>query len=64
MKIKLKPKDLRGKTDEELIKMIRTLKLHLTKCRAPKNRDKGNEGYDIPEVKKNIARIKTILNEK
>jgi len=66
MRIKIESKDLKQKTDEELLKMKETLKLHLTRANTQNKCQgvKGNKGYDRSEIKKNIARINQILNDR
>ena len=60
--MKIKAKELREKSNEELMQMKKRLEEHLIFCKVPKNI--GNKGFDIPQTKKNIARILTIINER
>lgn len=60
--IKIKSKDLKNKSKEELLKMKKQLEFHLSQAQLKQNI--GEKGFNIKEEKKNIARINTILNEK
>lgn len=58
--IKIKSKDLKQKTNEELIEMKKKLKMALIGYM----KKLGNKFYNTNEIKKNIARINTILKER
>ncbi len=58
--IKIKSKDLKQKTDEELLGMKDTFKIAL----QGQIRKIGNKSYNVGEIKKNIARINQILDER
>ncbi len=60
-KIKLNPRELRGKSVKSLEEMKKTLELHIMKARRKKYPDKG---VNIKEERRNIGRILTILNER
>jgi len=62
MGIKIKSKELREKSKQELLKMKKDLKNHLVMAKSPQKQK--TKGFNIKEEKKNIARINTILREK
>ncbi len=61
-KIKIKPSELKKKSDKELLKIKKQLEFHLVQAQLSKN-NKG-KGFNIKEEKKNIARINTVLNNR
>ena len=61
MTIKIKYKDLKGKSEQELLEMKKQMELHLQKANAPAN--VGEKEFCIKQEKKNIARINTLLEK-
>jgi len=62
MTIKIKYKDLKGKSEQELMEMKKQIEFHLQKANVPKN--KGEKGFCIKQEKRNLARINTLIQEK
>ncbi len=58
--IKIRPSNLREKSNEELLEVKKQIEFHLLQARHPKHI--GDKGFNIIEEKKNIARINTILH--
>ncbi|NQT90974.1 MAG: 50S ribosomal protein L29 [Candidatus Omnitrophica bacterium] len=59
----MKPQDLRNMTKQELDHKILTLKEELSKLLFQKNTGRLEKPARISQIKKEIARIKTILRE-
>lgn len=57
-------KDLRAKTNEELIKLVEDLKAELFMLRFKNSTGQLEQPHKINAVKKDIARVFTVLNEK
>lgn len=57
-------KDLRNKSDDELLKLVADLKGRLLKLRFDAANGKIEKTHLIKEIKKTIARALTILNER
>lgn len=60
--IKIKTKELKQKSTEELIKMKKEMKHHLVMSFTIKGL--GQKGFNPKEERKNIARINTLLRER
>ena len=60
----LKVDDLRGLSDEELVEKVESLKKELMQLRFQAQTGKLERQSSIREVKSDIARALTILNEK
>lgn len=57
-------KDLRTKTNEELLKLVADLKAELFTLRFKNSTGQLDQPHKISLVKKDIARVFTVLNEK
>ncbi len=62
--MKLKPKELRNKSIEELKNDLKELELQLLKEKAQASKGTSKTAGKIKALKKNIARIKTIIKQK
>ncbi len=60
----MKTNELRGKSSEELNKELMDLLREQFNLRMQKASDQGVRPHQIKEVRRNIARVKTILSEK
>lgn len=60
----MKPKDVREFTAEELAKKLSTLKEELFNLRFQLATNQLDNPNKIGEVKKNIARVKTVIRER
>ena len=60
----MKANDIRQKTDEELVKELDELKKELFKLRFHHAVSQLNNPMKIKQVKRMIARVKTILRER
>lgn len=60
----MKPKDVRELTAEELTKKLATLKEELFNLRFQLATNQLDNPNRIGEVKKNIARVKTVIRER
>ncbi|HNV34996.1 MAG TPA: 50S ribosomal protein L29 [Bacillota bacterium] len=60
----MKPKDVRELTAEELTKKLSTLKEELFNLRFQLATNQLDNPNKIGEVKKNIARVKTVIRER
>ncbi|MBE3550188.1 50S ribosomal protein L29 [Brockia lithotrophica] len=60
----MKPQDLRKLTDEEIAAKIRELKEELFRLRFQQAMGQLDKPHRLKEVKKDIARAKTILRER
>ncbi len=60
----MKPKDVRELTAEELAKKLSTLKEELFNLRFQLATNQLENPNKIVEVKKNIARVKTVIRER
>lgn len=57
-------KDLKAKTQEELLKLVADLKAELFTLRFKNSTGQLDQPHKISLVKKDIARVFTVLNEK
>jgi len=63
--IKLRVKELRKKSEEDLLKIKKTFQEHIMKVRVLIiGSEKQDKGVNIAEEKRNIARINTVLRER
>jgi large subunit ribosomal protein L29 len=60
----MKASELREKTVEELQQEIETLAKDHFECRMQKSTGQLGQTHLLKQIKKDIARIKTVLNEK
>jgi len=60
----MKAKELRGLSREELINKEGALRVELFKCNQQRYSGRVEKPHMFQSIKKDIARIKTLLNEK
>lgn len=60
----MKARELRDKTDTELIQQLKDLRAELYNLRTKKATAQLDKPHRFKEVKRDIARILTILNER
>lgn len=60
----MKPSELRDKTDEELRELEGELRDKLIKIQVARATQRTTDTAQIPGIRKDIARIKTILHER
>lgn len=60
----MKVKELRDKSEEELTQLLRELEEELFNLRSRKATGQLDKPHKFKEVRKTIARIKTIFNER
>ncbi|MCB9716831.1 MAG: 50S ribosomal protein L29 [Myxococcales bacterium] len=60
----MKPAELRDKTDEELRELEGELRDKLIKIQVARATQRATDTAQLPRIKRDIARIKTILHER
>ncbi len=60
----MKPSELRDKTDEELHELERELRDQLIKIEVARATQRAANTAQVPRIKRDIARIKTIVHER
>jgi large subunit ribosomal protein L29 len=60
----MKPSELRDKTDEELNELETDLRGRLVKLEVARATSRATNTSEFPRIRKDIARIKTILHER
>lgn len=60
----MRPSEIREKTQDELLKEVKELKSELYKLRFQQATNNLDNPMKLKEVKKNIARVKTIILER
>ncbi|KIG15750.1 hypothetical protein DB30_05320 [Enhygromyxa salina] len=60
----MKPSELRDKTDEELTELEAELRGRLVKLQVAKATSRASNTSEFPRIRRDIARIKTILHER
>ncbi len=64
MSAKLKPNDLQAKTGEELNQLLLDLRKEQFSLNMSKGSGQEVKSHQFMQVRRNIARVKTILNNK